>query len=200
MQQQKCKHHTRARPSCCLLRREHRTTRNAFIQIHVLLNYSHCDYVTRPGNALAGTLFWWPSCSFNVFQAVCWPSQWLAQRVKPKANTRACEGKQRQREINKVTAVFIHHASEGTDEDLPVPSAQLAFHWTIWQFTPQSQLSHLKPFSTPTPPILSLILLLLCSIFLWIFLQISLDTAVKGCGGQMDKRMLHKGGGDTKDM
>ena len=36
------------------------------------------------------------------------------------------------RAINKVTAVFIHHASEEADEDLPVPLALLAFHWTVW--------------------------------------------------------------------
>lgn len=59
-------------------------------------------------------------------------------RVKPKANRRGCEGNKRQgerereRAINKVTVVFIHHASEKTDEDLPVPLAPLAFHWTIW--------------------------------------------------------------------
>lgn len=56
--------------------------------------------------------------------------------VKRKANTRACEGRETERErggaINKVAVVFIHHASEETDEDLPVPLALLAFHWTIW--------------------------------------------------------------------
>lgn len=39
--------------------------------------------------------------------------------------------------------LFIHHASEPTDEGCPVPSS-LAFHWTIWHL--QHTHTHTLPF------------------------------------------------------
>lgn len=164
------------------------TASDLFLQIHSLLKYSDKDYATCPSNlhSLSDTHSDdHPACLMYSKQSVGCPGD-----VNRGSNQRQIGVRER---VNKVTVVFIHHALQETDEDLPVLFALQDFHWTIWQFTPQGRLNHLILRSTPI-----LFSFLNCISSLLHFQsdtpQISLDTAGKEEDGQRDKERLHKAG------
>lgn len=175
------------------------TTSNLFTRIHSLLNYSDKDYATCPNNlhTLSGTLFRWPPCFFNILI----PSMLAVLVTGTGSNQRQMGvwgGDRREGAIHKVTV--YSSCIRGKRWGPASPFSCAGFSLDHLAFTPSSQLSHLKPFSTPTAPVFFFLSLsfFFSAFFTVTFLQIWLDTAGKGRDGQGDERMLHKGGGEWR--
>lgn len=122
-------------------------------------------------------------------------------RVKPKANMRACEGREteRERESNKQSGWCVYSSCiRGNWWGPASPFSSAGVSLDHLAFTPQSQLSHLKPSFYPHNPHFFLSSSSSLLFFTMSFLQIWLDAAGKGRGGQKDERILHKWGGEWR--